>query len=291
MSTRNRDIRTEYSQNRLRSHQLVRRLLERSSIRPGELVYDIGAGHGIISRELARLDARVIAIENDKKLHWRLTRRLGSNPLIDIRLADFQEYRLPSDEAYKVFANIPFLATAGIVRKLLWRENPPKDCYLVVQKEAAQRFRGIPCETLLSVLLKPWFEFSLLHGFRRTDFVPAPGVDVVLMRIRKRGPPLLTSEHAGPYRDFVVYAFRQGSPSLKKALDGILTDTQFRRLSDDLGFGLQARPSDLDVQQWLTLFRFFSTRVDKDRRRPTLGAQQRLCRQQLRPRKRHRASR
>jgi len=284
---RNRDSSAEYSQNHLHSHRLVRRLLEKSSIEPGDLVYDIGAGRGIISEELARRGAKVVAIEKDRKLHSRLKHRLGGNPLIDIRLADILKHRLPSHGTYKVFANIPFLVTADIVRKLLCRSNPPQDCYLIVQKEAAQRFHGTPCKTLFSILLEPWFEFSLLHSFRRTDFAPSPGVDVVLMRMRKRGPPLLASEHAGPYRNLVIYAFRQGSPSLKKALDGILTDTQFRRLSRELGFGLQARPTDLDVQQWLGLFRFTSTEVDEDRRRLTLDAQERLRRQQSR-RKKHR---
>lgn len=291
MSTRNPSIGIEYSQNYLHSRRLVRRLLEKSSIRPGDLVYDIGAGHGIISQELARRGVRVVAIEKDRELHSRLKRRLAGNPLVDIRLADFLKERLPSHGAYKVFANIPFLATADIVRRLLWRENPPQDCYLIMQKEAADRFRGTPCETQFSVLSGPWFEFSLLHSFRRTDFVPSPGVDVVLMRMRKRGPPLLASEHTGAYRDFVIYAFRQGSPSLKKTLAGTLTDTQFRRLSADLGFGLQARPSDLDVEQWLALFRFFATKVDERRRRSLLGARRILSRQQSHLRKRHRAGR
>lgn len=126
MSTSNHCIRIEHSQNHLRSRRLVGRLLEKSSVGPGDLVYDIGAGLGIISQEVARRGARVVAIEKDAGLYSRLKRRLGASRLIDTRHEDFLKHRLPLRGEYKVFASIPFSATADIVRKLLCRENPPR---------------------------------------------------------------------------------------------------------------------------------------------------------------------
>src|SRR5215510_1463281 len=80
---------------------------------------------------------------------------------------------------------------AAIVSRLTAASNPPRDAYLVVQREAAERFVGKPRPTLVAALLMPWFEASIVHRFRATDFAPAPRVDVVMLRLHKRGPPFV----------------------------------------------------------------------------------------------------
>jgi len=285
MSSGDRKYRTQYSQNRLRSRALIGALLDKSSITKGDIVYDIGAGCGIISEELAKRQARVIAIEQDNELFNKLKLKLGDNPLVTMRHGDFLAESLPSRERYKVFANIPFIATAGIVRKMLFSQNPPADCYLVMQKEAAWKFAGIPTETLFSLLLKPWFEFRIRHAFRKTDFFPVPTVEIVLLQVERREQVLIEAEYARLYRDLVVYGFRQGKPTLKNALKGIFTYSQYIRLSRDLGFQPESRPTDLDFKQWLVLFNFFSRRIVREQREVVIGSEERLRWQQSRRKK------
>jgi len=260
MNSRRSEYRMEYSQNRLRSKKLIGTLLDRSSIVKGDLVYDIGAGCGIISGELAKRQARVIAIEYDNLLYNKLKQKLVASPLVVIRHGDFLTEPLPERERYKIFSNIPFMFTAEIVRKLLFSRNPPDDCYLIMQREAARKFAGIPKETLLSLQLKPWFEFRIRHSFRETDFSPVPAVNIVLLQIELREQALITAEYTHLYRDFLVYSFHQGKPTLKSALKGVFTHTQFRRLSKDLGFRPGSVPTDLSFRQWLGIFNFFAGR-------------------------------
>ena len=56
------------AQNVLRSAKLVHRLVGISTIGPSDTVYEIGAGNGIITAELARVAKQVIAIEKDPEL-------------------------------------------------------------------------------------------------------------------------------------------------------------------------------------------------------------------------------
>jgi 23S rRNA (adenine-N6)-dimethyltransferase len=288
MSSGNRKYTIQYSQNRLRSRILIGKLLDKSSITKGDLVYDVGAGCGIISEELAKRQARVIAIEQDNKLFNRLKQKLGDNPLVTIRHGDFLVEPLPSQARYKVFANIPFVVTADIVRKLLFSQNPPDDCYLVMQREAAQKFAGTPTETLFSLLMKPWFEFRILHSFRRSDFSPVPTVEILLLQVERKKLALVEAEYTHLYRDFVAYGFGQGKPALKNALKEIFTYSQFIRLSKDLGFRPESGPTDLVFRQWLGLFDFFLKRVDRERRELISASGEHLRRQQLHLKKVHR---
>jgi 23S rRNA (adenine-N6)-dimethyltransferase len=249
----------QYSQNRLR-RRLLRRLLARSSIDKGDLVYDIGAGDGVITLELVERGARVIAIEKDKNLYSKLNRKIGNSTHVKVRNADFLAELLPHHTVYKVFANIPFMCTSSIIRKLFFCPNPPVDSYLVLQREAAERFAGTYRECLLSLLLKPRFGFSIIYTFRPDDFFPVPGVEIVLLRIEKRRQALVYPQHKDRYREFISYGLRCGKRTIKIALKGLFSYTQFGRLSRDLDFPPKVTPTELSFRQWLGLFNFLMTR-------------------------------
>lgn len=278
-----------YSQNFLSDPGLVERLLDVSGIRAPDLVYEIGPGHGIITGPLARRCGRVVAIERDPLLAERLRRRFAGAPHVAIRAADFLACPLPGTP-YKIFANIPFNRTAAIVAKLTAAPCPPEDAYLIVQREAADRFLGRPRETLRAVLLKPWFEPAIVHRFRREDFAPAPHVDVVMLRLRKRGPPLVPATGARAFRDFAVYGFTAWQPSLYRVLADLLGPRQSRRVARDAGLDPAAPPTAVPFAQWLALFDAFDHLDDARARRLVAGAERRLQRQQAGLRKCHRTT-
>ena len=245
-----------YSQNFLKSPSVVDQLLNKSDIRANDTVYEIGPGKGIITERLAQRCRQVIAIEKDSVLIDTLRFRFASTTNIRIHSGDFLEYRLPN-KSYKVFANTPFNITSAIVTHLTNAPNPPEDACLIMQREAAEKFLGEPRPSLYAILLKPTFELELLHRFRRNDFTPAPRVDVVMLRLRKRGPPLVARNDIQLFRDFVVYSFTAPQPSLRSTLKGIFTLPQLKHLSMNLHLDLTGTPTSLSFEQWLSLFSSF----------------------------------
>lgn len=193
------------------------------------------------------------AIENDPGLAGVLRGRFARSGNVTIYQADFFDFPLPRAD-YKVFSNIPFNVTAQIVAKLTTAANPPLDSYLGVQREAAQRFIGEPRGTLWATLLKPWFDTTIVHRFRRSDFDPVPQVDVVMLRLRKRGPPLVRQHDARHYRDFVTYCFTARRPHLRATLEALFCRRSGRSIVVEVGIGAQDTPSILRFDQWLALF-------------------------------------
>ncbi len=277
-----------YSQNFLRSRGLVRELVGLTSLGPDDLVVEIGPGEGIITRELAERCREVIAVEKDPELAERLARRFRDLPSVTVQEADFLEYRLPQ-APYKVFANVPFRATSQIVSKLTSSRAPPEAAWLVLQREAAEKFAGEPSQTLAALLLAPWFEVSIVHRFRRTDFWPVPAVDVVLARFARRSEPLIREDRAQPYRDFVVYAFTAWKPSLGDALRPLFTTRQLRVIQQRLGIALGRRPSEVSFPEWLEIFESFSAHAGPAARARVEGSERKLRRQQARIEKVHRS--
>jgi 23S rRNA (adenine-N6)-dimethyltransferase len=274
------------TQNFLRRTNAIEQLIARSGLGASDVVYDIGAGTGVLTALLARHAGRVIAIEKDEALCDRLRRRFAGHPNVDVRCADFTAYRLRRG-SYKVFASPPFDVTSAIVAKLLDAPVPPTDAFLALQREAADRYCGRPRGTLASLLLRPFFEPAIAHRFQRDDFAPAPGVDVVMLRLRKRGPPLIADQHRRLYRDFVVSCFTAWRPSIGASLGSALGERVAQRLIAGARLDPRARPSEVAFAEWLRLFDLF-VELPIALHERVAGAGDRLSRQQQRLRKRHR---
>ncbi len=274
------------TQNFLRDPELVEHLVRSAGIAPSDVVYDLGAGTGVLTEALARRGARVVAIERDPTLCSWLRRRFADRANVSVRRADILRHPLPRSECI-VFANPPFDLTSAIVRKLTAAPVPPREAYLVLQREAADRYRGEPRQTLAALLIAPWFALRIVHRFARSDFVPAPAVDVVMVRLRKRGPPLVAPRHGQLYRDLVTASFVSRRPDIGASLRHILGRSVSGRLLGTARIAPQAFPSEVSAVAWLRLFRQFVELPAAVRGR-VAGAEARLRRQQRRLQKVHR---
>jgi 23S rRNA (adenine-N6)-dimethyltransferase len=232
-----------------------------SRIGLSDTVYEIGPGNGIITAVLARAAANVIAIEKDPELVRRLNERFGQVENITIIEGDFLDYSFVRSR-YKIFGNIPYNRTAQIVRKILYEKCGPCEAYLIMQKEPAKKFCGSSRETLFSILIKPFFELQILTQLKRTDFWPVPKIDSVLLSIKRRDIPFIARQDASLYRRFVHYGFDKWKPKLRLSFKNVFTYKQWRRLARDLAFPLNATPTELNVDQWLGLYREFKHRSD-----------------------------
>jgi 16S rRNA A1518/A1519 N6-dimethyltransferase RsmA/KsgA/DIM1 with predicted DNA glycosylase/AP lyase activity len=95
---------------------------------------------------------------------------------------------------------------------------------------------------------------ELVRHLRRTDFSPVPNVEIALLRIKQRKPPLVQQHEAAAYRQFVAFGFRRGKANLRLTFKPVFTYPQWTRLADQLHFARDALPSELALTQWLGLF-------------------------------------
>ncbi len=276
-----------YSQNFLKSHRLVQRLVDDSTISPDDLVLEIGPGKGLITSVLATRCRGVIAVEKDPVLASALSDRLKDVSNVVLFAGDFLTFPSPLTP-YKVFANIPFRSTSAIVAKLVSGSSPPADAYLVMQLEAASKFVGHPQESLASVLLKPDFAPSIVHRFRHSDFEPRPGVDTVLVRFAQRPAPLVPQGEVPLFRDFVVTLFTAWQPTVRDALAHGVHRRVVAPIEREVGESLARRPIDTPFELWLRLFQVAQHHFGLELERMVSGAEQRLKHQQSQLEKSHR---
>jgi 23S rRNA (adenine-N6)-dimethyltransferase len=240
------------SQNFLTSHKTIRRVIRKTSIAADDHVIEIGPGKGHTTALLLQRCRKVTAVELDEKLYKGLLEKFGEADNLKLCHADFLQWRLPASGSYKVYANIPFCHTTGILRKLTESRNPPDEAWLTLEKGAARRFMGRPHENLRSLMLKPVFDADIVYRFRREDFHPKPGVDVVMVRLRKKAKPEVPPDQWNAYERFVSYGLRSNCRGLRR----LFTEKQLYRAIRDAGVhGFSS--GEMIYVQWLYLFRCY----------------------------------
>lgn len=251
-------------QNFLRDPKLVATLVRRSSVGPNDVVVEIGPGEGIITRELAKVAKRIIAIEMDVALATSLKQKMKDQPHVEIYAGDFLQFDVP-ETTYKIFSNIPFNRTADIIKRILNSEQI-KETYVIVQKEAGEKYCGTPRETQVSVLYKPWVSAEIVHQFSATDFEPEPGTDAVMLVLRRRENPLVPAHQKEFYRQFINHGFHAPKNNLALSFKRVFTYEQWKRLARNLNFPIKVTASALGFEQWLRLFQYFMTGVAQEKK-------------------------
>jgi 23S rRNA (adenine-N6)-dimethyltransferase len=167
-------------------HQLAdrwaRRLVEQSDLTPHDLVLDIGAGTGAITRHLASTGARVIAVEAHPRRAAQL-RETFAGRRVKVVQADASDLRLPT-RPFVVVANPPFAITTALLRRLLSRHSCLRSARLIVPRHVAVRWSQgrAPGAHRWSRT----FALSIDARVPRSAFRPPPSDDAVVLHIARR---------------------------------------------------------------------------------------------------------
>lgn len=175
-------------QNFLMHARIAERIALVAKLSADSVVFEIGPGTGMLTRELLKLAGKVIALEADfalyEKLQSEFKNEIDSTKLElvhgDIRTFDIAT--LP--KGYALVANIPYYLTGEIFRMFLTTKNHPSVLTLLVQKEVAARIARSKKESILSLSVKAFGTPKLEFKVPRGAFNPAPNVDSAVLTIR-----------------------------------------------------------------------------------------------------------
>lgn len=234
--------------------RLAAELVRRARIAPHETVLEIGAGTGALTRELARVAKSVLAIEVDPRLAAGLRRTCAAN--VTVIEADALRYPVPR-ESFRAFGNIPFGSTTALMRRLL--DDPQTTMTaadLIVQREVARKRTASPPGNVLSLCWGTRWSFEIARRIQASAFRPVPRVDAALLSIRPLDSPLLRPDEARSFEELLRIAFLRAGEPLARALHPICRSSEVRGLQRRLRLPSSVRPIDLDVQEWVAVFRF-----------------------------------
>jgi len=228
---------------------LARQLVAQAAVARGDLVVEIGAGDGRLTRALAERAGAVVAIECDARLLARARRRLADAPHVTFVQGDALAVPLP-DVPFRVLANLPFAITSAVLRRLL--DDPGsalRQADLVVAEGAARKRTAGP-RSRTSAYWGAWYEFRVTRRLPSRCFRPPPRVDAAVLRISRRAVPLVPVAQHEPYAALLRAAYTRGDRPLRDALGPVLAPASRRRLARAVPRLAGMAPVDLAPHEW-----------------------------------------
>lgn len=219
--------------------------VDRARIRPGELVFDLGAGDGVLCGELLSRRARLIAVERDPALCRRLRGRFGTG--LSVVDGDIRAVRLPHSR-FRVVSNLPFAAGRDIVHRLL-ASHSLDAADLIVADGFAREVTALTSGWLLPAAVT--FDVRRGRALPASCFRPAPSASARVLTIRRRDRPLVTGRALPAYDWIAEVVPRLGDdvvwPEVAREL---LSTKEIHRLARDRRLTLQVPALSLRPADW-----------------------------------------
>lgn len=204
-------------QNFLIDTSLFSTLSEYAALNSNDIVLDVGAGFGFLTRYLAGKCKVVIAVEKDPSIVLVLREQVKNLSNVDLIENDVLHANIPFFN--KVISLPPYYLSSQLISWLLDRKF---ECaVLVIQKEFAKRLVSpVGCEEYgwLTVLTRLRADVDLLNDVSRQLFYPRPEVDSVILRLTAHATPTFAVKDVALFKRLIKWLFTQRNKKVRNAI-------------------------------------------------------------------------
>ncbi len=196
---------------------IFQRMAGYASLGSNDVVLDIGAGLGFLTRFLASKCKGVMAIESDTKLVKALREQLRDLSNVQIIEGDVLKVQIPHFN--KAVSIPPYNISSPL---LLWFFSKKLDCaVLIFQKEFANRLVasvGSEGYGWLTVAAYYNVEVELLDEIPKLMFYPRPEVNSVVVLLKPKRPPPFPLKNEALFKQLVQMLFTQRNRKVRNAV-------------------------------------------------------------------------
>ncbi|MEM3770218.1 MAG: 16S rRNA (adenine(1518)-N(6)/adenine(1519)-N(6))-dimethyltransferase RsmA [Candidatus Bathyarchaeia archaeon] len=211
-----------FPKKRLGQHFMVEPLIfqllaDYVSLCQNDIVLDVGAGLGFLTRFLAERCGRVLAVELDNRLVKVLREQLKGLP--NVKVIEGDVLKISLQEFNKVVSIPPYGISSTLVQ---WLFSKKLDCAVMIfQKEFAKRLVasiGNDDYCWLTVLAYYHFGVELLDDVPESFFYPQPEIDSVIVRLKPKSQPPFRLRDEALFTRLVQALFTQRNRKVRNAI-------------------------------------------------------------------------
>ena len=248
-------------QNFLTDPVALGRIVTAADLSRSDMVVEVGAGAGTLTRLLAEQAGRVLALELDDQLVELLREQFSESSNVEVIHADVLRLS-PSDlpqQDYKVVGNLPYYITSAVLRRFLSGAPRPRLMVVTVQREVAERIVAEPGKmSLLALSVQFYGRPRIVARIPAGAFYPAPKVDSAVVRIDVGEQPIV---HLGEGIDDEVFfrvaraGFSQKRKKLRNSLSAGLAfaPAEGAEALEQAGIDPGRRAETLSLEEWASV--------------------------------------
>lgn len=246
-------------QNFLADSSALRRIVESAEIPAGGCVLEVGPGLGSLTRYLAQVARKVVAVELDGEMIPILKEVLAPWKNVEIIQNDIlntDPAALMGENGYYVVANIPYYITSAVIRHLLEAKIKPARLVLTVQREVADRICAKPGDmSLLALSVQVYGAPRVATRIPAGAFYPPPKIDSAAVRVDLYHEPLIPAAWLDDFFRLAKAGFSQKRKMLRNSLAGGLgiSNEQAAGLLEHAAIEGTRRAETLTLSEWSAL--------------------------------------
>ncbi len=250
---RQNNLRADHAlgQNFLVDATVLDKILAAGELQKSDVVVEVGAGLGILTRALAQKVQKVVALEFDNKIFPTLQKNLADLGNVELQNIDVRHFT-PPHQNFKLIANIPYYLTSPILRKFFLENQPPQIAVLLVQKEVAQKICEAKKLSLLALEVRIFGESEIVALVPPQSFLPPPKVDSAILKITLKQSPEIPRADLVDFFEIVRAGFRAPRKKIRGSFAAGFTGKKAvaEKIIAQAGIDLDLRPEDLQISDW-----------------------------------------
>lgn len=274
-------------QNFLIDLNLLDLLVRAASLRPDDVVLEVGAGTGSLTAKLSQAVARVVSVEIDPGFYQLATREVehcsnvnllhcdvlaGKNRLNPEVLQALEEaLQQTGASRYELVANLPYDVSTSVIGNLLLADLPIGAATITIQQEFGERLTADPGSKNygpLSILVQRVGNAHWVRTLPPTVFWPRPKVVSAIVRINVFPEKRQDLEFLRRFHHFLRDLFIHRRKVLRAALASIpghdLSKQQADELLQKAGIDPTQRAEQIPPEQLEQLFRLLDSPATSD---------------------------
>lgn len=204
-------------QNFMTDSALLQRMISYAELNNEDVVLEVGAGFGFLTRLLSQRCKKVVAVEVDPKLIQALREQFKNIKNVELIEGDVLKASIPAFN--KVVSTPPYSISSPLLFWLL--ERPFDVAVLTFQKELAERLAasvGSKDYSRLTVTTYYRADVELLDYVPRTAFYPPPDIESLIVRLKPKSKPPFRVKDEQAFFELVQIVFTQRNKKLRNAI-------------------------------------------------------------------------
>jgi 16S rRNA (adenine1518-N6/adenine1519-N6)-dimethyltransferase len=250
------------SQHLIKDRNILNKMVRLARVGRDDVVVEIGAGHGDLTKALVEKAGHVFAIEIDTSLRKYLDPLTDQYKNLKIIFGDVLDVPLSQfscGKGVKVVANIPYKITAPILFKLIGERSMITSAYLTVQREIGERVASRPFSRsygALSVICQLVAETKILLYLKPGLFIPPPKVEsaYIAMIFKNDG-----NDVDEDMKGFIKACFEHKRKYLRQALVRRYGDGRTALLYETMNFSPSVRAEEIEPERFKMMYAFLNS--------------------------------
>lgn len=262
-----------FGQNFLIDRNLMDKLVESAAIDRGDCILEVGPDTGSLTAMLLKHAGRVVSAEIDDHLAEHLDRTFGGDARFRLVRGDCLQDKSTLAPALveavrkaraelnygplKLIANLPYDAATPLVIELLLSDLDVSRLCFTVQTEVADRFLALPSTRdygPVSIIVQALCNAKRVAKCPPEAFWPRPKVQSTMLRLDVSSPRNAALSSPGPFARFVRSMFLHRRKTLINNARSLEDAANVIAAIQRLGITENARPENLSVQEWISLW-------------------------------------